>query len=54
MPKNDTVAFVKEMLDPNSEIGINTEQFIKIRSSQKITELRNQLIEDDKIIEDCK
>lgn len=54
LPKNDTVAFVKEMLDPNSEIGINTEQFIKIRSSQKITELRNQLIEDDKIIEDCK
>lgn len=54
MPKNDTVAFIKEMLDPNSEIGINTEQFIKIRSSQKITELRNKLIEDDKIIEDCK
>ena len=54
LPKNNTTSFIKSMLDPNSELKIDSDQFIKIRSSQKITKLRNKLIENEQIIEDCK
>ena len=54
IPNNSTYEFVKMMLDPSSEIRITPEEFVKIKKSQQVVTFRNDLIKNNKIIEDCK